>query len=188
MLDVDEIQAQAILDMQLRRLAALERQRIIDDLAKIEAEIADLEDILAKPERQRAIVHDELAELVEKYGDDRRTRIIPADGDVADEDLIAREEVVVTITETGYAKRTKSDLYRSQKRGGKGVPGRRPQTGRHRQALLRQLHPRLDPVLHHAGPGVPSQGLRAAGGVRESPAVSTSRTCWPSSLRSASRR
>ncbi|HVQ51134.1 MAG TPA: intein-containing DNA gyrase subunit A [Mycobacterium sp.] len=123
LLDIDDIQAQAILDMQLRRLAALERQRIVDDLAKIEAEIADLEDILAKPERQRAIVHDELAELVEKYGDDRRTRIIPADGDVADEDLIAREEVVVTITETGYAKRTKSDLYRSQKRGGKGVQG-----------------------------------------------------------------
>ena len=123
LLDIDEIQAQAILDMQLRRLAALERQRIIDDLAKIEAEIADLEDILAKPERQRIIVHDELAEIVERYGDDRRTRIIPADGEVADEDLIAREEVVVTITETGYAKRTKSDLYRSQKRGGKGVQG-----------------------------------------------------------------
>ena len=123
LLDIDEIQAQAILDMQLRRLAALERQRIIDDLAKIEAEIADLEDILAKPERQRAIVHDELAEIVEKYGDDRRTRIIPADGEVADEDLIAREDVVVTITETGYAKRTKTDLYRSQKRGGKGVQG-----------------------------------------------------------------
>lgn len=123
LLDVDEIQAQAILDMQLRRLAALERQKIIDDLAKIEAEIADLEDILAKPERQRAIVKDELAEITEKYGDDRRTRIISADGDVADEDLIAREDVVVTITETGYAKRTKTDLYRSHKRGGKGVQG-----------------------------------------------------------------
>ncbi|RAU96685.1 intein-containing DNA gyrase subunit A [Mycolicibacter senuensis] len=123
LLDIDEIQAQAILDMQLRRLAALERQKIIDDLAKIEAEIADLEDILAKPERQRAIVQQELGELVEKYGDDRRTRIIAADGDVADEDLIAREDVVVTITETGYAKRTKTDLYRSQKRGGKGVQG-----------------------------------------------------------------
>ena len=86
-------------------------------------EIADLEDILAKPERQRAIVREELKELVEKYGDDRRTRIIAADGNIADEDLIAREEVVVTITETGYAKRTKSDLYRSQKRGGKGVQG-----------------------------------------------------------------
>src|SRR6476620_4481576 len=111
LLDIDEIQAQAILDMQLRRLAALERQKIVDDLAKIEAEIADLEDILAKPERQRTIVRDELKELVDNYGD------------VADEDLIAREEVVVTITETGYAKRTKSDLYRSQKRGGKGVQG-----------------------------------------------------------------
>ena len=123
LLDIDDIQAQAILDMQLRRLAALERQRIVDDLAKIEAEIADLEDILAKRERQRAIVHDELAEIVDKYGDDRRTRIIPSDGDVADEDLIQREDVVVTITETGYAKRTKTDLYRSQKRGGKGVQG-----------------------------------------------------------------
>ncbi|MGZ8819028.1 MAG: DNA gyrase subunit A, partial [Mycobacterium sp.] len=123
LLDIDEIQSQAILDMQLRRLAALERQRIVDDLQKIEAEIAELEDILAKPERQRAIVCDELKELVDKFGDNRRTRIIAADGDVADEDLIAREEVVVTITETGYAKRTKSDLYRSQKRGGKGVQG-----------------------------------------------------------------
>jgi DNA gyrase subunit A len=123
LLDIDEIQAQAILDMQLRRLAALERQKIVDDLAKIEAEIADLEDILAKPERQRAIVQDELKEIVNKHGDDRRTRIVPADGEVSDEDLIAREDVVVTITETGYAKRTKTDLYRSQKRGGKGVQG-----------------------------------------------------------------
>ncbi|MFD6398690.1 DNA gyrase subunit A [Nocardia sp. NPDC060249] len=123
LLDIDEIQSTAILDMQLRRLSALERQRIIDDLAKIEIEIADYKDILEKPERQRAIVRDELAEIVEKYGDDRRTRIIAADGDVADEDLIAREDVVVTITETGYAKRTKTDLYRSQKRGGKGVMG-----------------------------------------------------------------
>ncbi|WP_144206805.1 intein-containing DNA gyrase subunit A [Mycobacterium tilburgii] len=123
LLDINEIQAQAILDMQLRRLAALERQRIIDDLVKIEAEIANLEDILAKPERQREIVRDELAEIVEKHGDERRTRIIATDGEVNDEDLIAREDVVVTITETGYAKRTKTDLYRSQKRGGKGVQG-----------------------------------------------------------------
>ncbi|UZJ24675.1 DNA gyrase subunit A [Rhodococcus antarcticus] len=123
LLEVDELQAQAILDMQLRRLAALERQRIIDELAEIEVEIADLEDILAKPERQRAIVRDELTEIVDKFGDERRSRIIPADGDVSMEDLIAREDVVVTITETGYAKRTRTDLYRSQKRGGKGVQG-----------------------------------------------------------------
>src|SRR5918992_3043010 len=123
LLDVDEIQAQAILDMQLRRLAALERQRIMDELAEIEARIADLQAILDSPERQRQIIHDELAEIVEKYGDDRRTKFVPNDGDVSMEDLIAEEEVVVTITRTGYAKRTKSDLYRSQRRGGKGVMG-----------------------------------------------------------------
>jgi len=123
LLDVDEIQATAILDMQLRRLAALERQKIIDELAKIEIEIADLKDILAKPERQRAIVSEEMAEIVARFGDDRKTVIIPFDGEVSMEDLIAREDVVVTITRTGYAKRTKVDLYRSQKRGGKGVSG-----------------------------------------------------------------
>ena len=123
LLDVDEIQAQAILDMQLRRLAALERQKIIDELAEIEREIADLQDILARPERQRQIVRDELTEIVEKHGDDRRTQIVADDGDVTNEDLIAVEDVVVTITQTGYAKRTKTDLYRAQKRGGKGVQG-----------------------------------------------------------------
>ncbi|WP_273491476.1 DNA gyrase subunit A [Gordonia otitidis] len=123
LLEIDEIQADAILAMQLRRLSALERQKIIDELAEIELEIADLKDILEKPERQRAIVRDELKVVVEKFGDERRTKIIAADGDVTDEDLIAREDVVVTITETGYAKRTKTDLYRSQRRGGKGVQG-----------------------------------------------------------------
>ncbi|MFI7606877.1 DNA gyrase subunit A [Micromonospora sp. NPDC049366] len=123
LLEIDEIQATAILDMQLRRLAALERQRILDDLAKLELEIADLKDILAKPERQRKIVSEELGEIVAKWGDDRRTQIVPFDGEVSMEDLIAREDVVVTITRTGYAKRTKVDLYRSQRRGGKGVSG-----------------------------------------------------------------
>ena len=123
LLDIDDIQADAILAMQLRRLAALERQKIVDELAEIEIEIADLKDILARPERQRAIVRDELAEIVEKYGDDRRTQIVAASGEVTEEDLIARENVVVTITSTGYAKRTKVDLYRNQKRGGKGVRG-----------------------------------------------------------------
>ncbi|SCG47751.1 intein-containing DNA gyrase subunit A [Micromonospora halophytica] len=123
LLEIDEIQATAILDMQLRRLAALERQRILDDLAKLEIEIADLKDILAKPERQRRIVSEELGEIVAKWGDDRRTKIVPFDGEVSMEDLIAREDVVVTITRTGYAKRTKVDLYRSQRRGGKGVSG-----------------------------------------------------------------
>jgi DNA gyrase subunit A len=123
LLEIDELQATAILDLQLRRLAALERNRIIEEAAEIEARIADLNDILAKPGRQRAIIRDELTEIVDKYGDDRRTRIIPHDGDVSIEDLIAQEDVVVTITRTGYAKRTKTDLYRAQRRGGKGVQG-----------------------------------------------------------------
>jgi DNA gyrase subunit A len=123
LLEIDEIQAIAILDLQLRRLAAMERNRIIEEAAEIEAKIADLNDILAKPGRQRSIIRDELTEIVDKYGDDRRTRLIPHDGDVSMEDLIAQEDVVVTITRTGYAKRTKTDLYRAQRRGGKGVQG-----------------------------------------------------------------
>ena len=123
LLEIDDIQATAILDMQLRRLAALERQRIIDEHDEIAAQIDDYNDILAKPGRQRAIVRDELSEIVDKYGDERRTRLVPYDGDVSVEDLIADEDVVVTITRTGYAKRTKTDLYRAQRRGGKGVQG-----------------------------------------------------------------
>jgi DNA gyrase subunit A len=123
LLEIDDLQANAILDMQLRRLAALERQRIIDQLAEYERIIADLTDILARPERQRKIISDELAEIVEKYGDERRTEIIGADGDLSNEDLIPDSDVVVTITRGGYAKRTNTDLYRRQKRGGKGVRG-----------------------------------------------------------------
>ncbi len=123
LLDVDEVQAQAILDMQLRRLAALERQKIIEELAELEHAIADLADILGRPERQRGLVRDELTAIVDRYGDERRTRIVPDDGDVSVEDLIAIEDVVVTITRTGYAKRTRTDLYRAQRRGGKGVQG-----------------------------------------------------------------
>ncbi|WP_243790653.1 DNA gyrase subunit A [Saccharopolyspora gloriosae] len=123
LLDVDEVQADAILEMQLRRLSALERQKIVDRLAELELEIEDYKDILAKPERQRQIIHDELMEIVGKYGEDRRTKIVPYEGEVSMEDLIADEDVVVTITRTGYAKRTRTDLYRAQKRGGKGVQG-----------------------------------------------------------------
>jgi len=123
MLEIDEIQARAILDMQLRRLAALERQALIDEYEQIMAEIAEYEAILASPERQRQVVSTELAEITEKFGDDRRTEIIAYDGDMSMEDLIAEEDVVVTITRGGYAKRTKTDLYRAQRRGGKGVRG-----------------------------------------------------------------
>jgi DNA gyrase subunit A len=123
LLDVDEIQANAILEMQLRRLAALERQKTLDEYEEKMREIADYQAILASPERQRQIIKDELTEIVDRYGDERRTRIVPAEGDLTAEDLIPEEPVVVTITRGGYAKRTKVDQYRSQRRGGKGVRG-----------------------------------------------------------------
>jgi DNA gyrase subunit A len=123
LLDIDEVQARAILDMQLRKLAALERQAIIDRLGELERVIANLEDILANESRQRSIVSEELAGIVDRYGDERRTQIVAADGDLSMEDLIPDEDVVITITRGGYAKRTKGDLYRVQGRGGKGVRG-----------------------------------------------------------------
>jgi len=123
LLEIDDVQAEAILTMQLRRLAALERQKIMDRLAELEIVIADLEDILANVARQRQIISDELTEIVEKYGTERRSQIIAADGDLSMEDLIPDEDLVVSITRGGYAKRTRADQYRTQKRGGKGVRG-----------------------------------------------------------------
>ncbi|WP_230977417.1 DNA gyrase subunit A [Georgenia yuyongxinii] len=123
LLEIDEVQAEAILTMQLRRLAALERQKILDDFQALEGEIRGYKEILASPLRQREIVSEELAAIVTKYGDDRRTTILPFDGDMSIEDLIPEESVVVTITRGGYAKRTRVDNYRSQRRGGKGVRG-----------------------------------------------------------------
>lgn len=123
LLDVDQIQADAILALQLRRLAALERQKIIDEHSELKARCDDYRDILASDARQRSIVGEELGQIVEKYGDERRTQILPFDGEMSMEDLIPEEDVVVTITRSGYAKRTRMDQYRSQRRGGKGVRG-----------------------------------------------------------------
>ncbi|WP_235026363.1 DNA gyrase subunit A [Glutamicibacter sp. JC586] len=124
LLDIDEDQARAILDMQLRRLAALERQKIQDRHAELERMIAEFQGIIASPERQREIVSEELGEIVNKHGDDRRTKILMGyDGDMSVEDLIPEEEMVVTITRGGYVKRTRIDNYRSQARGGKGIKG-----------------------------------------------------------------
>jgi DNA gyrase subunit A len=124
LLDIDELQARAILDMQLRRLAALERQKIIDEAAELTTLIEGYHHILETPSEQRSIVRDELQEIVKQYGDDRRTEIMFGfDGDMSVEDLIPEEEMVVTITRGGYVKRTRSDNYRSQHRGGKGVKG-----------------------------------------------------------------
>ncbi|MHC2187204.1 DNA gyrase subunit A [Rathayibacter agropyri] len=124
LLAIDEVQSRAILDMQLRRLAALERQKIIDEHDRIQAEIEDYKAILASPARQRSIISDELDEIVDKFGDDRRTEILFGfDGDMSVEDLIPEEEMVVTVTRGGYLKRTRSDSYRAQHRGGRGVRG-----------------------------------------------------------------
>ena len=124
LLSIDELQARAILNMQLRQLAALERQKIIDEAAELEALILDYKAILADPARQRTIISDELQEITDKHGDERRSRIVAGlDGDVTKEDLIPEEEMVISLTRGGYIKRTKSDNYRSQHRGGKGVKG-----------------------------------------------------------------
>jgi len=123
LLKIDDIQAMAILNLQLRRLAALERQKIMDQAAEIELQIAEFKRILADEGVQRDIISTELTEIVEKYGDDRRTTIIPGEGDLRNEDLIPEEEIVITVTRAGYLKRTRSDNYRSQHRGGKGIRG-----------------------------------------------------------------
>jgi len=124
LLGVDEDQALAILNLQLRRLAALERQKIMDQAAELEKMIAEYKSILASDERQRAIVSEELQEIVDRFGDDRRTEILQGfEGGMTDEDLIPEEEMVITVTRGGYIKRTRSDNYRSQHRGGKGVRG-----------------------------------------------------------------
>jgi len=123
LLEVDELQANAILDMQLRRIAALERQKIIDEHDELMADIKELNIILASPEKQRAIIKSELTEVGSKYGNERRTQIISGDTDLSVEDLIPDQDVVVTITKGGYSKRTKAEAYRAQKRGGKGVKG-----------------------------------------------------------------
>ena len=123
LLKIDELQAQAILDMQLRKLAALERNELQSQHDKLMTEIADYKDILSNVKRQYKIVSEELAELVEKFGDERRSKIVAAEDDVSHEDLIAQEPIVVTLTQNGYVKRTKAALYRAQKRGGRGVKG-----------------------------------------------------------------
>ncbi len=123
LLKIDEIQATAILDMQLRKLAALERQKITDEYEELMKSIKDYKDILSKPERQRKIIAEELNEIATKYGDERKTKFVADEGDKSAEDFIKAEDVVVTISRGGYVKRTRSDLYRAQKRGGKGIKG-----------------------------------------------------------------
>jgi DNA gyrase subunit A len=118
-----EVQAEAILDMPLRRLAALERQKVQDEYAALSDEIDHLQNLLASPQRILQLIKEELAELKEDYGDERRTRIISGDAELEEEDLIAEEEVFISITGRGYIKRVPMDVYRTQRRGGRGVIG-----------------------------------------------------------------
>ncbi|WP_370325899.1 DNA gyrase subunit A [Euzebya sp.] len=119
--DLSEVQARAILDLPLRRLAALERQRIAEEYDELMGRITELEGILADHQKVLDIITTELSEIRDKFGDARRTRIVPAEGDLDVEDLITEEEIVVTITQGGYIKRVKASEYRTQKRGGKGI-------------------------------------------------------------------
>ena len=162
LLEIDEIQATAILDMQLRRLAALERQKIIDEYEDLMTKIADFNDILSNPTRQRQIVSDELTDISDKYGDDRRSDFVAWDGDVTDEDLIAEEDVVVTITSGGYAKRTKSELVPGSTPWWSGSQGCSTTSRRCCRAHVRQHHASLDPVFHQPWSGLPRQGLPVA--------------------------
>ena len=160
LLGVDEDQAVAILNLQLRRLAALERQKIIDQAAELETMIADFKSILASKERQRSIVSEELSEITTRFGDDRRTEIMMGfAGEMSNEDLIPEEEMVVSVTRGGYIKRTRSDNYRSQHRGGKGRKGAPVASRRCGRALFCDDHSPLVAVLHQYGSGIPRKGL-----------------------------
>jgi len=157
LLGVDDDQATAILNLQLRRLAALERQKILDQAAELEAQIKQFKVILGSPEKQREIIVEELSEIVERYGDDRRTEIMPGfDADMKYEDLIPDEQVVVTLTRGGYIKRTRADLYRKQHRGGRGIKGAQLRSD---DVVEHHQHPPLAIVLHQPRPGLPREGL-----------------------------
>ena len=123
LLEIDELQARAILDMQLRKLAALERGELQSEYDDLMTRIADFNEILASEARQRSIVSDELAEIVTRFGDERRTRFVADEGEMREEDLIQEQDIVVSITRGGYAKRTPTEMYRAQRRGGRGVKG-----------------------------------------------------------------
>ena len=164
-------QAQAILDMRLQRLTALEADKIKEEHDELVKLIKKLRAILADESKILGIVKDELSEIAENYGDDRRTKIAAAEGEVDIEDMIADQQMVISITSSGYAKRLPLATYRQQRRGGRGVMGMEMKEGDYIEHLHVCSTPRLPPLLHQPGQGLPTQGLRAAGGLpdREGP-------------------
>jgi hypothetical protein len=158
LLEIDELQATAILDMQLRRLAALERQKIIDEYDELMVLIAGYNEILASPEKQRQIISEELAATVEKYGDERRTEILRGlDGGPHRRGGRGRHDYARRVREA----HERESLSRTEARG-EGRPRGLTAAGRHRRALLRHHHAPLDPVLHEQGSGVPDKGVSIA--------------------------
>ena len=157
-------QAQAILDMRLQRLTALEAGKIKQEHKELTKLIKELRAILADEKKVLGLVKTELKEVGERYGDERRTEITAAEGDLDIEDVIADQQMVVSITASGYAKRTPLTTYRQQRRGGRGRDGDEHEGGRLHRAPARLLDARLPPLLHQPGEGLPAQGLRAARG------------------------
>ena len=160
--ELSDVQARTILDMPLRRLTALETEKLRDEYTALMETIAGLEAILASEELQREVVAEELNMIREKYGDARRSRIIPDLGEMSLEDLIADEELVVTITAAGYVKAVLAAAYRTQGRGGRGVKGQDLRRGRCRHARAPHLGACLSAVLHQPGQGVPDPSAPTA--------------------------
>ena len=158
-----EVQAQAILDMRLQRLTGLEREKIHSEYQELLKNISQYKAILASPAMVLQIIKDEMKQIRESFGDERRTEILHEAGQIDVEDLIAEEDMVVTISHEGYIKRNPISLYRAQRRGGKGLTGARPKEEDFVETALCRLFPRLSALLHQQGPGVLEKGSRGSG-------------------------
>ena len=161
---LSERQAKAILNMRLARLTGLEMAKLEDELAEVRARIGDLRDILESHPRRMLIISNELRELAEKFGDDRNTEIVGASSDLDVEDLIAEEDMVLTVSHQGWVKRVPVGTYRAQRRGGRGLQGMGPKDEDLGGAPVRGLHPRLPDGVHPLRPVPLAQGLGDPGG------------------------
>ena len=158
-----DMQARAILEMQLQRLTGLERQKLDDEYKEIIQRIAELQEILSNDTALRNVIVKELREVQREYGDERRTEIIEAGAELSIEDLIADEDMAITVTHSGYIKRTPVSIYRAQRRGGTGTARRGAQDRRRRRSHLRRLGAQLRDDLHEQGEGLQAEGARDTG-------------------------
>ena len=158
-----ERQAQAILELQLQRLTAMERDKIQQEYDELQKKIAEYQEILASDKVLKKVIVNELKEIQKEYGDLRRTEIIEEQAEIKLEDLIAIEDVVITVSHSGYLKRTPVSIYRQQGRGGKGRLRNEDPRRRFRRAPLHRVHPQLHPGLHQHRQDVLAEGLRNSG-------------------------